>query len=89
MTPELVVDVFRQAVWVALSMMAVLIIPGFVVGLVVAIFQAATQINEQGLSFIPKLFVTFFSLMYAGPWLLKLVVGFTQRLYSDLPYLIG
>jgi len=89
MTPESVVDIFRQAVYVGIMMIMVLIIPGLIVGLMVAMFQAATQINEMSLSFIPKLFVTFLSLVVAGPWLLKLIVSFTQRLFSDIPYLIG
>jgi len=89
MTPESVVDIFRQAVYVGIMMIAVLIIPGLIVGLIVAMFQAATQINEMSLSFIPKLFITFLSLIVAGPWLLKLIVSFTQRLFADIPYIIG
>lgn len=89
MSPESVVDIFRQAVYVGIMMISVIILPGLVVGLLVAMFQAATQINEMSLSFIPKLFVTFLALIVAGPWLLKLIVSFTQRLFSDIPYIIG
>lgn len=89
MTPDSVVDIFRQALWVAITIMAVLIIPGLIVGLLVAMFQAATQINEASLSFIPKVFITFFAMMVAGPWILKILIGFAQKLITDIPYLIG
>ena len=89
MTPDIIVDVFRQALWLAIGIMAVLIVPGLVVGLVVAMFQAATQINESSLSFIPKVFITLFSLMAAGPWILKMIVGYATKLFHDIPYLIG
>lgn len=89
MTPDMTIDIFRQALWVAITVMAVLILPGLFVGLIVAMFQAATQINEASLSFIPKLFVTFMALMIAGPWVLKILVGFSQKLYHEIPYLIG
>lgn len=89
MAPEMVVDVFRQTLWVSIAMMAVLILPGLAVGLVVAMFQAATQINEASLSFIPKIFITLFALMLAGPWLIKTIVSFSQSLFHNIPYLIG
>lgn len=89
MTPDMVVDLFRQALWTAIAIMAVLIIPGLIVGLIVAMFQAATQINEASLSFIPKVFITFMALMVAGPWILKILIGFSQKLINDIPYMIG
>lgn len=89
MTPESVVDLFRQSLYVVIMMLTVLIIPGLIVGLLVAMFQAATQINEMSLSFIPKLFITFLVLGMAGPWLLKVIVNYTERLISNIPYLIG
>ena len=63
--------------------------PGLLVGLMVAMFQAATQINETSLSFIPKLFVTFLTLVFAGPWLLKTMINYTDSLFTNIPYLIG
>ena len=89
MTPDMTIDLFRQALWVAISVMAVLILPGLMVGLMVAMFQAATQINEASLSFIPKLFITFMALMFAGPWVLKIIIAFSQKLFNEIPYLIG
>ncbi|MDR3441882.1 MAG: flagellar biosynthesis protein FliQ [Legionella sp.] len=89
MTPETVVSLFAEGVYVMLLLISVLIVPGLIVGLVVAMFQAATQINESSLSFIPKLFVTFIVLVLAGPWLLKTMVNYTDSLISNIPYLIG
>lgn len=89
MTPESVVALFSESLYIALLLLTVLIIPGLVVGLIVAMFQAATQINESSLSFIPKLFVTFLVMVLAGPWLLKTLVNYTDSLISNIPYLIG
>ena len=89
MSPEMVVDVFRQAIYITMIMMVVLIVPGLIVGLLVAMFQAATQINEMSLSFIPKLLVTLMVMSMTGPWLLKTIIGFSKRLILDIPYLIG
>jgi flagellar biosynthesis protein FliQ len=88
-TPETVVDIFRQCIYIVILMLSVLIVPGLIVGLLVAMFQAATQINEMSLSFIPKLFVTFLVLVFAGPWLLKLITNFTENLIKNIPYIIG
>ncbi|HEL8627343.1 TPA: flagellar biosynthetic protein FliQ, partial [Legionella pneumophila] len=71
MTPESVVSLFSDSVYIILLLLSVLILPGLIVGLIISMFQAATQINETSLSFIPKLFVTFLVLILAGPWLLK------------------
>lgn len=89
MTPETVVSLFSGCINVILLLLTVLILPGLAVGLVVAMFQAATQINESSLSFIPKLFITFLTLVFAGPWLLKTIVNYTDSLISNIPYLIG
>ncbi|WP_298627926.1 flagellar biosynthesis protein FliQ [uncultured Legionella sp.] len=89
MTPETVISLFSDSIYVILLMLTVLIMPGLVVGLVVAMFQAATQINESSLSFIPKLFVTFLVLVFAGPWLLKTLINYTDALITNIPYLIG
>ncbi|CEK11279.1 flagellar biosynthesis protein FliQ [Legionella hackeliae] len=89
MTPETVLSIFSEGVYVLILMLAVLIIPGLIVGLLVAMFQAATQINEMSLSFIPKLLVTFLVMVIAGPWLLKTIINYTDSLISNIPYLIG
>jgi flagellar biosynthetic protein FliQ len=89
MSPEMVGSMFSECVYVILLLITVLIIPSLIVGVLVAIFQAATQINEQGLSFVPKLFVTFLVLVYAGPWILKTLVSYTDSLITNIPYFIG
>lgn len=89
MTPETVVSLFSESVYIIIIMLTVLIMPGLIVGLLVAMFQAATQINEMSLSFIPKLFITFLVLVFAGPWLLKTMLNYTDSLISNIPYLIG
>lgn len=89
MTPATVVSLFSESVYVIILMLSVLILPGLFVGLLVAMFQAATQINEMSLSFIPKLLVTFLTLIFAGPWLLKTMINYTDTLINNIPYLIG
>jgi len=84
-TPELVLTIAQEAIKVALMLTSVILLPALCVGLLVSMFQAATQINEQTLSFIPKLTVTFITLMIAGPWMLNLVVGFTKRMIQSIP----
>ncbi|MEH6389366.1 MULTISPECIES: flagellar biosynthesis protein FliQ [Pseudomonas] len=89
MTPEVAVDLFRQALWLTTVMVAVIVLPSLMVGLVVAMFQAATQINEQTLSFLPRLLFTFITLIVLGPWLVTQVIDFTDNLYRAIPGLIG
>lgn len=89
MTPEAVVDIGRQAMELMLYVSAPPLLTSLVVGLVIGILQAATQINEQTLSFIPKFIATFAALVLAGNWMITLTVDFIQRLYSNIPNLIG
>ncbi len=89
MTPEMVLTVAQKALEVTLLLTGVILLPALAVGLLVSMFQAATQLNEQTLSFIPKLGVTFLTLMVAGSWLLTLLMDFTQRLLGEIPMLIG
>lgn len=89
MTPEVVMDLFADAFYLTILMLLVIIGPGLIVGLMVSIFQAATQINEQTLSFLPRLIVTLISLMIAGPWLLTKFMDLFDRLFSSVPSLIG
>ncbi|MEH6493189.1 flagellar biosynthesis protein FliQ [Halopseudomonas sp.] len=89
MTPEVAVDLFRQALWLTGIMVAVVVMPSLLIGLVVAMFQAATQINEQTLSFLPRLLVTFLTLIWLGPWLTTQLIEFTDNLYRNIPGLIG
>lgn len=89
MTPESVIDLAQQALYVTMLLMLVLLMPALVVGLAVSIFQAATQINEMTLSFIPKLIVTMMVIVLAGPWMLRTLVSYTQRLIEDIPQMLG
>ncbi|MBJ9975417.1 flagellar biosynthesis protein FliQ [Pseudomonas sp. S75] len=89
MTPEIAVDLFREALWLTAMMVAVLVVPSLLVGLIVAIFQAATQINEQTLSFLPRLLVMLVTLIVVGPWLVQKFMEYMTGLYSGIPQLIG
>ncbi|GAA3559463.1 MULTISPECIES: flagellar biosynthesis protein FliQ [Marinobacter] len=89
MTPETVIDIMREALWMIVLLSAVIIGPGLVIGLVVSTFQAATQINEQTLSFLPRLIITLLVLIFAGPWMLTQLMDHAEGLISSVPYLIG
>ncbi len=89
MTPESVMTIGQQALQVTLMVSAPMLISALAVGLLVSIFQAATQINEMTLSFIPKLLVIFFMMIVFGSWMIGQLVDFTQRLYSSIPGLVG
>ena len=89
MTPETVVTVGRHALEMTLLLAAPLLLTALAVGLIVGIFQAATQINEMTLSFIPKLIVMAITLVITGPWMLKTIVSYTRELFESIPGLIG
>jgi flagellar biosynthetic protein FliQ len=89
MTPETVMTVFQQTLELLVVLILIVLLPALMVGLLVAMFQAATQINEMTLSFIPKLLVTLAVLMIAGPWMLQTLLDFTHRIFTNIPMLIG
>ena len=89
MSPEFVTGFILEALKVAILLAAPVLVFGLVAGLIVSIFQAATQINEMTLSFVPKLMVVALVTVAAGPWMLRQILGFTQRLIENIPYLIG
>ena len=89
MTPESVIHIGREALEVTVLLLAVLLLPALAVGLLVSMFQAATQINEVTLSFIPKLLVTLLALVIAGPWMLNVMVDYMRRLIENIPNVIG
>lgn len=89
MTPEYIVDLFRSALYLSVVMVSIILVPGLLVGLMVAMFQAATQINEQTLSFLPRLIATFVVLSVAGPLLGSMLFEFTERLITNIPFVIG
>ena len=89
MTPTTVIEIGRQAVEVTLLVSAPLFIAALVTGLLISIFQAATQINEATLSFVPKLIVVFLTMIVAGPWMITLLTDYMRRLYGSIPNIIG
>lgn len=89
MSPEAVLDLTQNAMWTAVLVAAPMLGVALGVGLVIGMFQAATQINEMTLSFIPKLFALFLTLVFAGPWLLATLTNYTQQLILSIPSVIG
>jgi|GEM_PF-85357 len=86
---EVILDLLREAFWLTLILVAVLILPSLLVGLLVAVFQAATQINEQTLSFLPRLLMILLTLILAGPWLVSQLIEYSHNLISSIPQIIG
>ena len=89
MTPEVVMDLFAQALYLTVLMVLVIVGPSLIVGLIVSMFQAATQINEQTLSFLPRLIMTIATIGVASPWIITKFTDLFTRLYTDIPTLIG
>ena len=89
MTPETVMTIGQQALTVTVMLAAPLLLSALAIGLLVGMIQAATQINEMTLSFIPKLIVLGLALLIMGPWMLQSIVSFTTRLYQSIPGLVG
>ena len=89
MTPETVVSIGQQALWVTMMIAGPLLGSALAVGLLIGMFQAATQINEMTLSFIPKLLVLVLALVVAGPWMLTVIMNFTTQLMGQIPTLIS
>ena len=79
----------REALELTLLVSAPLLLTALAVGLVVSVFQAATQINEMTLSFIPKLLGVFVAIVVCGPWILQLMIDYTQRIFTNIPMLVG
>ncbi len=89
MTPSTVIEIGRVAVEVTLLIATPMFLAALVTGLVVSIFQAATQINEVTLTFVPKMVAMFITLMLAGPWMLTLMTDYMRRLFESIPGMIG
>jgi flagellar biosynthetic protein FliQ len=89
MTPETVMDLAHATLNVTALMAAPLLLTALVTGLVIGMLQAATQINEATLSFIPKLLVLVLALFITGPWILRVLIDFTRELYAGIPAVIG
>lgn len=85
MTEELVAGLARQALYTTLLVSGPILLVGLVAGLVIGIFQATTQINDQTLAYVPKIVVTIVAALLLGPWMLRMMMDFTIRLLGDLP----
>ncbi|ADJ63548.1 MULTISPECIES: flagellar biosynthesis protein FliQ [Herbaspirillum] len=88
MTPESVMTMGRQAMEITLLIAAPMLLTALLIGLLVSIFQAATQINEQTLAFIPKLLGVFLAMIVAGPWILTVIVDYMHTMFSGIPAMV-
>jgi len=89
MTPESVMTLGKQAMEITLLVSAPLLLVALIIGLIISIFQAATQINEATLSFIPKLVGVFIALVVAGPWMLSVMLDYMRQVFSGIPNMVG
>ncbi len=89
MTPETILTLGQRALELAILVSAPLLLTGLAVGVLISLFQAATQINEMTLTFVPKLLAIAAVLLLSGQWMLGLLIDFTQTLFKDIPNLIG
>ncbi|KKD01152.1 MULTISPECIES: flagellar biosynthesis protein FliQ [Photobacterium] len=88
MTPEAFVEIFQEALYMVLVMVCVIVIPGLLIGLVVAVFQAATSINEQTLSFLPRLVITLVALMVFGHMMTRMLMDYFHRIIEHIPQIL-
>jgi len=89
MTPEFVVEIGRRAIETVLLLSGPMLLTALVLGLVISIFQAATQINEQTMTFIPKIVGVFLALLFFAPWMIQTLLAFVQGIFSVLPTVGG
>ena len=87
MTPESIVEIFGQALFLVVVLVAAIILPSLLVGLVVSVFQAATQINEQTLSFLPRLLATLVTIIILGPWIIQELMDISAFIFETISYL--
>lgn len=89
MSPEVFVEILRESMFMVILLVSAVIVPSMIVGLVVAVFQAATSINEQTMSFLPRLIVTLLALSWGGNWLVQKLMDFTFHMVEQIPQVIG
>ncbi|AQQ54120.1 flagellar biosynthesis protein FliQ [Planococcus lenghuensis] len=89
MTPDTVIKLAEQAIYMVILLSAPMLLIALAVGLLVSVFQAMTQIQEQTLAFVPKIIAVFVSLVVFGPWMLTMIVDYTRDLFQNLPHMIG
>jgi flagellar biosynthesis protein FliQ len=85
---DTLVDIFRHMLYIVLLTVSIIVIPGLLVGLIISIFQAATQINEIALTFLSKLFIMIAVFSFLSPWLFNLLIGYTEGLFLDITSII-
>jgi len=89
MTPQFVLDLFGEAFWTVVVLVSMIVLPSLIMGLIIATFQAATQINEQTLSFLPRLLVIIFVIMIMGPWMVTKLTDVFRLIFASIPIVIG
>ncbi|HCV19348.1 MAG: flagellar biosynthesis protein FliQ [Pseudomonadota bacterium] len=89
MSPEVFVEILRESMFMVILLVSAVIVPSMIVGLVVAVFQAATSINEQTMSFLPRLIVTLLALSWGGNWLVQKLMDFTFHMVEQIPQVVG
>lgn len=89
MTPETVLTIASQSLLLTAMLAAPLLLVTLITGVLIGVLQAATQINEMTLSFIPKLLALMLTLLFTGPWMLQMVTGYTRTLFGNIPGMLG
>lgn len=89
MEPEVFVGILSEALFIVIKLVSAIVVPGLMVGLVVAVFQAATSINEQTLSFLPRLIITIIALIFGGHWITQVLMDYFQTLIMQIPEIAG
>jgi flagellar biosynthesis protein FliQ len=89
MTPETVITIAEEGIWMVLLICGPLLILALVVGLIVSVFQATTQIQEQTLAFVPKIVAVLLGIIFFGPWMLSQLLSYTTDIFSNLTRFIG
>ena len=89
MTPETVISIAEEGIWTVLLICGPLLILALVIGLIVSIFQATTQIQEQTLAFVPKIVAVLLGMIFFGPWMLSQLLSYTTDIFSNLTRFIG
>ena len=89
MSPEGFVEILRESMFLVILLVSAIIVPSLIVGLIVAVFQAATSINEQTMSFLPRLIVTLLALSWGGNWLVQKLMDFTFHMVESIPQVVG
>ena len=89
MSPETIIQIGQESLYHLTILLLIMLLPALIVGVLISMFQAATQINEMTLSFIPKLLITLFVMVLAGPWMLRMITAYTLRLFESIPGHLG